>query len=269
MRAWMMSMLLLVSAGAQAGSLLDLQVVDRESGRVLPVYSSGDKSWVPGVPGHRYSVRLVNRSHERVLAVLSVDGVNAVSGETASTQQTGYVLAPWQQMDVEGWRKNLSEVAAFEFTSLGDSYAARTGRPDNVGIIGVAVFRERRPAPQPQPHYRQDEIARQAPASPPASADTESAAGNNARRREGARDPGRFAGISSTTKPRESLGTGHGQREWSSARQVAFERASSTPFEVVALNYDSHENLVAIGVIPQPHGGAPQPFPMGFVPDPR
>ena len=58
---------------------------------------------------------------------------------------------------------------------------------------------------------------------------------------------------------------------WSAARQVGFERESSTPFEVVALNYDSYANLVALGGIPQPYrgGGQPEPFPIGFVPDPR
>ena len=43
---------------------------------------------------------------------------------------------------------HLNEVAAFYFTQLPDSYAARTDRPDNVGVIGVAVFREYQP-PRP------------------------------------------------------------------------------------------------------------------------
>ena len=267
MRAWLVSMLMLLSATGHAGALLDVQVIDRESGAILPVYGAGERQWVAGMPGHRYSVRLVNRSHERLLAVLSVDGVNAVSGETASTQQAGYVLAPWQQMEVEGWRKSLSEVAAFEFTALGNSYAARTGRPGNVGVIGVAVFRERRPLPLPHPHY--DELARAAP--PSAARD---AVGSAAQSNAGARANGQPQlesrdGEGYAMKPRESLGTGHGQREWSAARQVEFEREGASPYEVLALHYDSHENLVAIGVIPQPHRGAPDPFPMGFVPDPR
>ena len=271
MRAWLMTMMLMLSAGAHAGALVDLQVIDRESGTLLPVHSSGGKSWVAGVPGHRYSVRLSNRSHERVLAVLSVDGVNAVSGETASTQQTGYVLAPWQQMDVEGWRKSLSEVAAFEFTSLGNSYAARTGRPGNVGVIGVAVFRERQPLPEPPRVY--DEIARQSAPAASQRGGAGSAADSAANSAAGARAEGyerrREVAPSIAAKPRESLGTGHGQREWSAARQVAFERDSATPYEVVAIQYDSLENLVAIGVIPPPWRGSPQPFPIGFVPDPH
>lgn len=268
MRAWLLSMLMLWTAGAQAGALVELQVMDRESGTRLPVYADGAKQWVPGVPGHRYSVRLVNRSGERLLAVLSVDGVNAVSGETASTQQTGYVLGPWQQMDVDGWRKSLSQVAAFEFTSLGDSYAARTGRPGNVGVIGVAVFRERRYPPAPPPYV--DEIAAQSGArAPGAAAESSADAAAPAQAPRDAEYRSRAGGEGFARQ--EKLGTGHGQREWSAARQVAFERESGTPFEVVALHYDSYPNLAAMGVIPQPWRAPrePDPFPIGFAPDPR
>jgi hypothetical protein len=133
----------------QAGTLVDIDVVDRDSGRGLPEYRHRGRTWVPGEPGHRYAVRLANRTGERVLVVLSVDGVNAVSGETASPSQAGYVLSPWESTEIAGWRKSLDDVAQFYFTDLPDSYAARTGRPDDVGVIGIAVFRER---PQPIPY---------------------------------------------------------------------------------------------------------------------
>src|SRR5436190_5753762 len=132
---------------AAVGSLVDLQVVDRSRGEALSTWRHRGTSYVAGRPGDRYAVRLTNRSPGRVLVVLSVDGVNAVSGETAAVAQTGYVLAPYQSAEITGWRKSHSEAAAFYFTALPDSYAARTGRPDNVGVIGAAVFRERVPEP--------------------------------------------------------------------------------------------------------------------------
>ena len=67
------------------------------------------------------------------------------------------------------------------------------------------------------------------------------------------------------------LGTGHGRNETSYARYVQFERESDVPNEVVAIRYDSHANLVALGVIPQPRPvprHEPDPFPAAFVPDP-
>ena len=132
---------------AAVGSIVDVQIVDRDRAETLSTWRHRGASYVAGRPGDRYAVRLTNRSPGRVLVVLSVDGVNAVSGDTAAVSQTGYVLAPWQTAEITGWRKSYSEAAAFYFTALPDSYAARTGRPDNVGVIGAAVFRERVPEP--------------------------------------------------------------------------------------------------------------------------
>jgi hypothetical protein len=142
-----------LSATACARPLVDLSVVDRDTGATLPTYSQHGRRYVPGEPGHRYALRLYNHTDQRVLVVLSVDGVNAVNGQTAGTDQPGYVLDPWQTTEIAGWRKSYSDIAQFVFTALDDSYAARTGRPDNVGVIGMAVFRERVPQPVYVPPY--------------------------------------------------------------------------------------------------------------------
>jgi hypothetical protein len=239
------------------GSLVDVQVIDRQSGETLPMYWHNGRWWVPGKPGHRYAVALTNRTGGRALAVVSVDGVNVVSGETAAQDQAGYVLSRGQFAQITGWRKDLSRVAAFEFTALTDSYAARTGRPDNVGVIGVAVFRERVRPPAPPPAVSRQESSRDAstptPAAEPSAAKSEDARGraDEARANE------------------QRLGTGHGRNERSVTSYTDFERAQSTPEELIAIHYDSRDNLVAMGVIPRPRP-VPNPFPAtaGFVPDP-
>lgn len=224
------------------GSIADLTVYDRTEGRRLQVYRHQGRAYVVGKPGNEYQVSLRNRAGDDVLAIVSVDGVNVITGQSASPQQSGYVLAPRGSMDIQGWRKNMSETAAFYFTSLSDSYAARTGRPDDVGVIGVALFRKK--------------------FVPPPAAIGEPFPGPFSER-EGARSR------QDAAKPAESqLGTGHGRRETSHAQYVNFERASSAPAEVVTLYYDSHRNLVARGVISEPVAvPLPRPFP-GFVPDP-
>ena len=255
---------------AAVGSLVDLQIVDRGRGETLSTWRHRGSTWVAGRPGDRYAVRLSNRSGARVLVVLSVDGVNAVSGETAAVGQTGYVLGPYQTAEITGWRKSYSEAAAFYFTALPDSYASRTGRPDNVGVIGAAVFRERVPEPvggwfRPAPEVAKEsangarmEAERQAPSS--AAADAAAPAEKSMSRRS----PSEFA-----TRDDRKLGTGHGEREYSPTTQTAFERASSSPAEVVQVRYDSYQNLLASGVIPRPRPLPRQPdaFP-SFVPDP-
>ena len=139
----LLSGLLAALPALAAGTLADVQVLDRATGRKLPVYESGGRWFVAGKPGDEYHVSVRNRSGGDLLAVVSVDGVNVVSGETAAPSQSGYVIDPGDALAIRGWRKSLEKVAAFYFTDLGDSYAARTGRPDNVGVIGVAVFRRK------------------------------------------------------------------------------------------------------------------------------
>jgi hypothetical protein len=229
-------------------------------------------SWVAGRPGSRYAVRLTNRSGARVLVVLSVDGVNAVSGETAAVGQTGYVLAPYQSTEITGWRKSLTEAAAFYFTALPDSYAARTDRPDNVGVIGAAVYRERERVPERRPFSRADpevsaaDASRPRAAAPAAAAHAQSQAqgesvGSALRANEMSKSSGALRD--------ERLGTGHGDREYSPTRHTAFERASDRPTEVVRVQYDRYENLLASGVIRAPRVPlVPEAFP-GFVADPK
>jgi len=242
----------------QARPLVDIGVVDRDRGDWLGQIRHRGQDWIEGEPGHRYSVRLTNTTGGRVLVVLSIDGVNAVSGQTAHPSQAGYVLAPWESTEVNGWRKSLDDVAQFVFTDLPDSYAARTGRPDNVGVIGIAVFEEARPFPyEPMPGWR-----RQAPVARDG-ADPAKAAAPSAEARSMNRDEAAA----------QSLGTGHGEHEWSPASQTGFVRATRSPVQVTQVRYDDYRTLVARGVLPrQPEyrwrGTGPEAFPTGFVADP-
>ena len=235
----------------------DVEVINRTTGEVMPLYRHAGRTWVAGTPGEKYAVRVVNRSGGRTLNVVSVDGINAVTGETAAPGQSGYVLAPGQRFEVTGWRKSMSEVAAFYFTRLPDSYAARTDRPENVGVIGVAVFREWQRPPEAQVLPKST-----APSSaPPARAANESSAA----------DAAGSAGASQEARRAEKIGTGHGEREASQVVHTHFRRASATPDRTIVIHYDTHANLVAMGVIPRvPSTATPNPFPAGrFVPDPR
>jgi hypothetical protein len=228
------------AAPVSAGALVDVSVINRTTGQPVPTHYHQGNLYIAGTPGERYAIRIANRTGRRVMAVVSVDGVNVVSGETAHVQQGGYLLSPGRALEVKGWRKDLARTAAFYFTPLADSYAARTGRPDNVGAIGVALFRRKAPDPAP--------LSQIAPSMKAERSDA----------------PARAAAADGL------LGTGHGRRETSYARLVDFERATHEPAETVVLYYDSYANLVARGIIPAEPSGrrpAPNPFP-GFVPDP-
>jgi hypothetical protein len=227
-----------------------VEIYDRATGNVLPTYSRHGRTYVAGEPGHEYEIRIRNDQGARVLAVTTVDGVNVVSGQTGALDQGGYVLDPYGNAHIEGWRKSMSRTAAFYFTKLADSYAARTGRPENVGVIGVALFRERAYEP---PCCTYERESRSAPAEAPAS-------------RQSMADSAANSGARAESK----LGTGHGRSEYSAAQYTNFERASKRPAETIVIYYDSERNLVAQGIIPSKQRLAtrPNPFPNGFVPDP-
>lgn len=263
------------------GRLVDVQVIDRDSGETLSVYRHQGEHWVAGRPGARYAVSVRNATSARLLGVVSVDGVNVVSGETAAPHQTGYVLSPWQQYNVAGWRKSNSEVAAFHFTASSASYAERTGRPAHVGVIGVAVFREKMVPPPavlmpesthtPQ-HSLQERGRAEAPHELPL---TNPHVPQNADRMT-APAPGESMTMErrmAPASPAPSLGTGHGARERDWISHTTFDRRSHRPDELVRIRYDSLENLVAMGIIPsRALPPRPNPFPggssPGYAPDP-
>ena len=260
--------------------LATVEVFDRTTNVALPVYLSGSERWIEGVPGHEYAIRIRNPTGARILAVPSVDGVNTVTGETAAPDQSGYVIDPWGSVEIAGWRKSLSNTAAFYFTSVPDSYAGRTGRPLDVGVIGVAVFRERVPVA----FSGRDKIASRAQEAerggPPMAAPAPAAANEQAAGASGLPGKDQAAPLAQPPAPElaakrrdERLGTGHGRNETSYAQRVAFERATPSPESVIAIRYDRRESLVARGIIPGPRYAqrTPSAFPgwTGFVPDPR
>ena len=250
---------------AHASTLTDVQVIDRATGEVLPQYRRHGKVYIVGTPGNRYSVNVRNKSNGRIMSIVSVDGVNAISGETADTLQQGYVLAPWSTAEIAGWRKNLNEVAAFYFTSLSNSYAGRTGRPENVGVIGVAIYEEDLPVVQPleaAPQASFKERADSASGAPAAPAPA--ARADQANSTLGSSSASRAVAAES-----KKLGTGHGERLVAPTQYTSFKRLTMAPAEVVTIYYDSRANLLAQGVIPTTVGRKPNPFPGNFVPDPE
>lgn len=269
---------------AQAiGRLADVTIVDRDTGATLPVHYARGEYWVAGRPGARYAITVRNRLGERVLAVPSVDGVNVLSGETAAWDQRGYVFSPYERYQITGWRKSDSQVAAFEFSHIANSYAARTGRPAHVGVIGVALFREQPPVPQPAPAITPEPYSqrrdnghglgrlREEPASPAAAAP----AAPDPSAESLARSQSADSVAKAAPMPSAKLGTAHGQRETSVVTHTSFTRLQEQPNEIISIRYDSRENLVASGIIRERPARMPVPraFPqsdnLSYVPDPN
>jgi len=237
------------------GRLADVLIIDRSNGSELPVHFYKGEYWVAGSPGARYGISLRNHIGERILAVMAVDGVNVISGESAGWNRVGYVFAPYDTYETDGWRKSDAEVAAFQFAAASGSYAALMGRQANVGVIGIALFRERAAR-----LIAADQAAASA-AQSPAPEPPEPALASNSER-------------AALPLLQENLGTAHGQREASNMTSTDFERLQESPSELIRIRYDSLPNLIAMGVIKQPRSpeATPNPFPASplarYVPDP-
>jgi hypothetical protein len=231
--------------------------LDGSPAPLFPAPDGSGRYYLEARQGRRYAIALANRTGERVGVVLTVDGLNAISGERDEGRGRMYVLDPWQRTTVRGWRTSLQEVRQFTFVDERASYAARSGKAnEKTGWIEVAAYRERRAFVQSVPRHdlpprpvpleseapeARDQAKRDAgPASPEAAAAPRSA--DNA---VGADAPS-LGGARARSYP----GTGWGPRAHDPVVLVSFD-PESDPADRVALRYEYRPALVALGVLPR------------------
>lgn len=270
--------------------------LESPSGGSIQTFWHDGSLYAAGQNGARYNLRVHNSTGERVEAVVSVDGRDVVSGQLGNYKsQRGYVIEPYGSVVIEGFRQSLDQVAAFRFTDIGNSYSARRGSGQHVGVIGVAVFKEyqprfRRSPPQPVPiatrpyyepygdaggyDYKREE-AGNAPGRAASEAPADAAPAPTSPARGGAHaktayDADDAAYERSSARPARSnrLGTEYGESTYSSVREVSFTRKHKRrPDAILTIYYDSLDGLRARGVpvdpvyYPPPQPYPPQPFP--------
>jgi len=242
----------------------ELEVV--ENGKTARTYLHEGETHVLGQQGERYVLRVHNRSSQRIEAVVSVDGLDVIDGQAADyAHKRGYLVEAYGSVDIDGWRLSNREAAAFRFAAVADSYAAKTGRPRNVGVIGVAVFPERprpvvrKPIAQPEPtqsYYgapARDELRREAELSddraapPPAAAPAAPQKSGAAPSAEAT--SGSASSATAERRARSGLGTEFGEAVASEIRQVPFGRANATvPAYVLGARYNDRAGLLALGI---------------------
>jgi hypothetical protein len=237
-------------------------------GSPAQTYHHNGETYVLGQHGARYTLRVYNHSSQRIEAVVSVDGRDVVDGRPADYRgKRGYLVPAYGSVDIDGWRLSRGEAAAFRFSSVASSYAARMGSAREVGVIGVAVFPERYvppprpvyiPRPYPRDDYRgmpadKDRAAESAPAPPPAPAQksapsTSSPHGGS----YGALEDGDSRGDrreAERGRGRPGLGTEFGERVDSPVQEVPFLRQSpSYPAAVLGVRYNDRQGLYALGI---------------------
>jgi len=250
------------------GGDYELQVL--VDGVPAPTFWHGNGTYVLGQHGERYTLRIINHTGRRIEAVVSVDGRDVVDGRPADYRnKRGYLVPAWGQMDIDGWRLSTFQAAAFRFSTVARSYAARTGSARDVGVIGAAIFSERyvpqmpprmlerpypypTPAPGPGPAPAPESYRSRGEAAPPAAADAGRGSAS-----EGGAAPSLGPGPSMSRAPapesRPGLGTEFGEAVSSPVEEVAFFRANpSHPDVVLGVRYNDRPGLVALGINVEP-----------------
>lgn len=113
------------------------------NGRPTRTYLHEGKYFIESRDGTEYAIEVKNNNWHKVEAVVAVDGLSVITGLPASKNNSGYIIAGHDRLVIKGFRKDLNEVGAFKFTKKEKSYAATKGQADNVGVIAVAVYKEK------------------------------------------------------------------------------------------------------------------------------
>lgn len=250
----------IAEAPAKVRAPYDVDIL-RGNGEVLPTYVANGRYYVQGSAGERYTIRVSNPTPRRVEAIVSVDGLDAIDGESGDLRKRGYIVPPYGEVNIEGFRTSLSDVATFRFSSVDGSYAGLKGKARNVGVIAVALFEEREPPREqiavpvhPHRHRHDDEYLGGAPGADaktaPAPADRAAGAASKSASEAAPSKRSDDGGYSTAERPtyRPGLGTEFGESRYSGASYTRFERATHRPVAIAELRYNDAAGLVALGI---------------------
>ncbi len=275
-------------------NLCELQVLVH--GKPVREYQHEGRLFLEGRKGTDFTIRLKNLTQQRILAVISIDGLSIITGEDASVTDGGYVLNARETLNIPGWSLNNDEVARFFFHKAAESYAGKSGKPRNIGVIGAAIFKEKRQATtllrgrgvtlDSYPSYDPNGTAKgpvfqtfycSNTAEPVREGPSWSTTIRADSFHPGEVNCNAVMEDSCTVQPSEvergggtvqemapsEIGTGFGKKQGFKVQEVAFYRESQTPNEVLEITYDTRKGLEKRGVDLnwRPTVARPKPFP--------
>lgn len=214
-------------------------------GRPLEEYYARGKSYVEALAGAEYEVRVRNPLPYRVAVALSVDGLNSIDARrTTAWNASKWVIGPYSTITVGGWQMSSDRARRFYFTSERDSYGAKLGQTENLGVVSAVFFRERRPIeipvtppPRPRPLYEEDGRRDEKSKAPSA---------GNSRSDSSARRQAENAPVPDD----DYAATGIGRSVQNDVRWVNME-LDSRPSAEVTIRYEYYPALVRLGILPR------------------
>ena len=217
-------------------------------GNPVTEYPARGANYIEALKRREYSVRLRNRTAERIAIALSVDGLNSIDARTTTARDARkWVLGPYESIIIDGWQVSSASARKFFFTSEEKSYGAWLGKTSNLGLIAAAVFREkRRPVSYDEqnrevPYRQQEGNTRDGDESSAPAPDDSFPMGQSERSRKD-------SGIQSK-KSDELAATGIGEEVNHPVQQVSF-HSEDAPAALLELRYEYRDSLVRLGVLP-------------------
>lgn len=113
-----------------------------ENGNTITEFSKDGLTFIEGRKGSEYKIKITNGTWTKIKVVISVDGLDIMTGKRATPNAGGYVLNAYETQLIDGWRINNDEVRKFFFTNQKNSYNAKTGNDtNNLGVIGIIGYK--------------------------------------------------------------------------------------------------------------------------------
>lgn len=232
-------------------------------------YIHNNNVWIEGREGSNFVIDIVNNTYARALFIVSVDGLDVLSGQPAGPTSNGYVVNALSKVSIPGWKLNSTSAAEFYFSSKKLSYAEKTKSRTNVsntGVIGAMIFEELTSSQPLIKHsttahfnsstYNDYQNFNIGSISSSIDYSQQQQNFNNVKPRAWSDKNlslNSAASYSSTETnsilSTSSLGTGFGdQISWNTS-STQFTKVSSAPTSVLIMYYDSAKNLEKMGVI--------------------
>jgi len=130
------------------------------NGRPVREFFHKDRFLIESRDGTEYTLKLKNHSHKRIMAVVSVDGIDVLKGKSAAEAESGYIVNAFSTTEIKGYRIDDNNVAIFKFSDGKKSYATEVEQKfdkkkiekvkrgelapaKNNGVIGVRIWEEK------------------------------------------------------------------------------------------------------------------------------
>lgn len=219
-------------------------------GRSVDEYQHNGNVWIEGRPNSEYSIKLKNTTHKPRQVIVSVDGLDVLTGNPAGIHSPAFSLDPYESYEISGWSTKLGEVARFVFSKLSGKSGKSTysNMKQSLGSIGFVVSGKSE-EPFVAPHWRDyldknnwNEIAK-----PRKNLDL-------IYEYRGANTPA----MNSTSRSTQ-VGTGWGDRKSVPRQKVT--QVFDSDNTMGAIFYDTRRGLIERGIIVQEKSDLPNPFP--------